>query len=197
MKTQQLHQVPCIDKMKFSPHTSKGQAVEKAKEGFTLTEVLATTAIICSLCSIAVPTYISQKTLSCQSYPESVIGQAMSQAQAHQDEYASLAEGWSDLDKIATIMTSSGPATGSDLSWIELPSCSYRLMGEREGNEYTFIATQSRAFIPLEEQDNNNEIDNLKNKYNVVGCVNVATGASDIRSGNGETAVETSSLTCG
>ena len=183
--------------MKFLSLAIKGQTLEKTKEGFTLTEVLATTTIICGLCSIAIPTYINQKTLSCQSYPESVIEQAMSQAQAHQDEYASLAEGWSDLDKIATIMTSSGPALGSDLSWIELPNCGYRLMGEREGNEYTFIAAQSGAFIPLEEQEDNNEIDNLRNKYNVVGCVNIATGASDIRSGNGETAVETSSLTCG
>jgi prepilin-type N-terminal cleavage/methylation domain-containing protein len=165
--------------------------------GFTLTEMLATTAIICSLCSIAIPTYINQKDLSCQSYPESVIGQAMSHAQAHQDEYLSLPEGWSDLDKVGTIMTSSGPASGGDLGWIELPKCNYRLMGERKGNEYTFIATQSGAFVEPEEQEDNKEVDQSRNKYNVVGCVNVATGASDIRSGNGETAVETSSLTCG
>jgi type IV pilus assembly protein PilA len=148
--------------MKFFSLAGKEQTFEKAKEGFTLTEVLATTTIICGLCSIAIPTYINQKTVSCQSYPESVIEQAMSQAQAHQDEYASLAQGWSDLDKIATIMTSSGPALGSDLSWIELPNCGYRLMGEREGNEYTFTAAQSGAFIPPEEQDNNNEIDEQK-----------------------------------
>ena len=165
--------------------------------GFSLTEILVASSLIGVFATISLPGYIGQKNLSCQSYPKSVIAQAMSHAQAHQDEYASQAEGWSDLDKIATIMTSSGPALGSDLSWIELPNCGYRLMGEREGNEYTFIAAQSGAFIPLEEQEDNNEIDNLRNKYNVVGCVNIATGASDIRSGNGETAVETTSLTCG
>ena len=164
---------------------------------FSLTEMLVTSSLIGMIASIAVPGYIGQKNSSCQNYPESIIEQAMSQAQAHQDEYASLAAGWSDLDKIATIMTKSGPAIGDDLSWIELPNCDYRLMGERDGNEYTFIAAQSGSFIPPEEQDNNNEINALKNKYNVVGCVNVATGASDIQSGTGETAVSTSSLSCG
>ena len=164
--------------------------------GFSLTEALVASSLVGILASIAIPGYIGQKNSSCQSYPESIISQAMSQAQAYNDEYASLAKSWNDLDKISTIMTSSGAARGEDLNWIKLPKCNYKLMGGLAGNEYTFIAAQSGAFIPPEEQEDNNEIDNLKNKYNVVGCVNVATGASDIRSGNGETAVSTSSLNC-
>merc|ERR1712226_500934 len=106
---------------------------------------------------VAIPTYLDQKTASCQGYPNSIIQQAMSQTQAYNNEYGDAAQSWGDLDKVATIMTSSGPATGGDLSWIELPNCDYRLMGERDGNEYTFIATQSGAFTSLEEQDNNNK----------------------------------------
>lgn len=160
--------------------------------GFSLTEMLVTSSLIGIITSIAVPGYIEHKNSSCQSYPESIIEQAMSQVQAYNDEYASAAESWNDLDKISTIMTHSGPAQGEKLSWIELPKCNYKLMGSQAGNEYTFIAVQSGAFTGSE----NNKIDNLKNKYNVVGCVNVATGASDIQRGNGEDEANTTSLRC-
>ena len=182
--------------MKDTRRTNRWHA-GKNQSGFTLTEMLTTVVILGGLSSIAIPTYLDHRTASCQSYPKSIISQAMSQAQAFNDEYATAAESWSDLDKIATIMTKTGPASGGDLSWIELPNCKYKLMGERKGNEYTFIATQSGAFIPPEEQEDNNEIDSTKNKYNIAGCINIATGASDIRSGNGKTAVSTSSLSCG
>ena len=183
--------------MKKLTKTGKINNRKHREAGFNITEMTVVVAILSALSGVAIPTYLDQKTASCQGYPNSIIQQAMSQTQAYNDEYGDAAQSWGDLDKVATIMTSSGPATGGDLSWIELPNCDYRLMGERDGNEYTFIAAQSGAFIPLEEQEDNNEIDNLRNKYNVVGCVNIATGASDIRSGNGETAVETTSLTCG
>ena len=183
--------------MKEITKTRKTNHRKRQESGFNITEMTVVVAILSALSGIAIPTYLDQKAASCQGYPNSIINQAMLHTQAYNDEYGDTAKSWGDLDKIATIMTSSGPATGDGLSWIELPNCDYRLMGEREGNEYTFIAAQSGSFIPPEEQEDNNEIDNTKNKYNVVGCVNVATGASDIQSGNGETAVSTSSLSCG
>ena len=164
----------------------------QAAPGFSLTEMLVTSSLIGLIASIAVPGYIGQKNASCQSYPESIIEQAMSQAQAYNDEYASAAKSWKDLDKISTIMTSSGPAQGETLNWIELPKCNYKLMGSQTGNEYTFIAVQSGAFTGKE----NDEIDSLKNNYNVVACINVATGASDIQRGNGEDEASTTSLRC-
>ena len=161
-----------------------------------LIETLTTVGVVGILSSIAVPAYIDQKERGCQAYPESVIATALTHSQAFKDEFGTHAEGWKDLDKIATIMTSTGPANENNFNWISLPSCNYSLMGAQAGNEYTFTATQQLAFIKPQEQVDGNEIDQSKNKYNVVGCINTETGASDIRRGDGDTAVNTSALNC-
>lgn len=178
---------------KTSPKRLKEGKVQN--EGFTLSEVLVTTAIIAGLSSIAIPTYVNQKKAACQRYPENAISQAMLQAQAYQDEYKVPAKGWSELNKIATLMTTSGPAEGSSFSPIDLPECGYTLSGSLTGSTYTFQATDKEAFSAETDQESY-PIDPLKNGYNVVGCLNTTTGASDIRSGNGTTAASTSNLAC-
>ena len=131
----------------------------------------------------------------------------MMQAQAHNDEFGTPAEGWSDLDKIATLMTSDGPATGGSFSAIELPTCDYQLWGKRDGNDYLFVATKKDVLgspvpiVPIKpEPDKNGDIitapENAGDEFNVVGCLNVATGASDIKGGNGSELAYVDDLTC-
>jgi type IV pilus assembly protein PilA len=163
--------------------------------GFSLPEILVTTAIVASLCTIAIPTYIDQKKASCQNYPEGVMTQAMIQAQAYKDEYASLANGWSDLDKIATLMTSSGPASGSSFNWIELPGCAYKLSGSLSESTYTFEAREYfEGSAPIPEGED--PVDPGTNTYNIIGCLNVETGASDIRKGNAKNPASVNSARC-
>ena len=101
-------------------HHGKGCA------GFSLPELVIAVSITGTLAAVATPIYVGQMKASCQRQAEATISQFLSQAQAFEDEYGSAPKSWADLDKIATIMTSSGPATGGDLSWIELPNCDYR-----------------------------------------------------------------------
>lgn len=122
----------------------------------------------------------------------------MSQLQAFNDEYGVAAESWEELNKIATLMTKDGVASSGDFEWIELPNCNYRLEVTKNGNLYTLAAAQNDAFsgAPKEETENVDEIVQEKNTFNVIGCLNVATGASDIRRGNGASAASNDELRC-
>ena len=179
-----------MNHIKRNKHHGRSQG-----DGFTLTEMLTTTAIITSLATIALPTYLGEKKASCQGYPESIINQAMTQVQAHNDEYGAGPSSWSDLNRIATLMTKSGPAAGDSLSWIELAQCGYKLKAIQNESIYTFIAAQTGAFIDDPQAEENN-LKAEDNTYNVIGCLNTLTGASDIKRGNGTTAAELSALSC-
>ena len=178
-----------------------------ATQGFSLTELLASISIIGILSAVALPSYTNQLSKRCQGDPKSVISQSMMQAQAYNDEFGSPAKGWSDLDKIATLMTSDGPATGGSFFPIELPTCEYKLWGKRDGNDYLFVATKKDVIgipvplVPIKpEPDDNGDIitaaENVGDEFNVVGCLNVATGASDIKGGNGSQLAYVDDLTC-
>ena len=175
--------------------------------GFSLTELLVAMSIVGILSSIALPSYTNQLSKRCQGDPKSVISQSMMQAQAYNDEFGTPAKGWSDLDKIATLMTSDGPATGGSFFPIELPTCDYQLWGKRDGNDYLFVATKKDVLgtpvplVPIKpEPDENGDIitapENVGDEFNVVGCLNVATGASDIKGGNGSELAYVDDLTC-
>ena len=180
-------------KMQFSAKRKSSKIKRISHQGFTLTEVLVATSIITSLCCIAIPTYIDQKKVSCQNQSESIMAQAMLQAQSFNDEYGAPATGWSDLNKISTLMTASGPAKGSSFNWIELPSCGYKLKGSKDETLYTFEATTKGATV---NPPNGEEANSENEQYNIVGCINVATGASDIRRGNMSKPTSTSDLKC-
>ena len=175
--------------------------------GFSLTELLASISIIGILSAVALPSYTNQLSKRCQGDPKSAISQSMMQAQAYNDEFGTPAKGWSDLDKIATLMTSDGPATGASFLPIELPTCDYKLWAKQEDNDYLFVATKKNVIgtsapdLPIKPEPNESgEIvaapDNAGDEFNVVGCLNVATGASDIKGGNGSALAYVDDLTC-
>ena len=176
-------------------------------DGFTLIEMLTTVSIVGILAAISLPNYFKQLSKGCQSTPESIINQVMMQAQAYNDEFGNPASGWSDLDKIATLMTADGPAIGSTFQPIPLQTCGYYLWGKQTGNDYLFVATNKNVIgipTPLApskpEEDENGDLviepSHSDDDFNVLGCLNVATGASDIKRGNGSTLAYVDDLTC-
>ena len=174
---------------------SKRERRNSAEQGLTLPEALITVVIVGILSSISLPAYFKQLTKSCQSAPEQAINQSMGAAQAYYDEYGLPASSWNELSQMSTIMTSSGPANANGLDWIDLPSCDYKLKADQQDNEYTFTATQKGAFTGT-NTDGQEEFDPTKNKYNVTGCINLNTGASQIKRGNGIEPINSSLLNC-
>lgn len=164
--------------------TTKSQP---SKDGFSLTEVLITVSIIGTLSAIAVPSYQNQYKRSCQIQSENTINALMATSQAYNDEFGTPATSWEDLDRIGTLMTKDGPATSSDFSAIPLAACNYWLEVSHNGNDYIFSAAR-KNLEPIEPS----QTDNL----NVYGCLNVATGASDIALGDGDQPASTGDLSC-
>ena len=187
--------------------TKHNQRIKPFANGFSLTELMTAVAVIGTLSAISIPSYISQISRGCQSEPESIINQVMMQAQAYNDEFGNPASGWSDLDKIATLMTKDGPALGTSFQPIPLQTCDYNLWGKQDGNDYLFAVTKKNVIgtpspiFPFEpEPDENGNIvmreSDAGDEFNVVACLNVATGASDIKRGNGSELAYVDDLTC-
>ena len=149
--------------------------------GFSLTEVLVTVSIIGILSSISLPSYMNQMRRTSQRETETIVSQVMIQTASHFDEYGLRAEGWDDLDDVTTVMTDTGTASGATFASITLPGANYTLEANRNANDYIFTATPT---------------DTNANGFNVLGCINVSTGASNIQTGDGTTAAVEADLTC-
>ena len=139
--------------------------------GFSITEVIAATAMTGILGSIALPSYIKAMHGSRPKEAITTIASLHATFGAFMDATGEKPASWDDLSSIATIMTDNGQAKGDFSQEILLPGSLYRLKIESGGdNLYTFNATRT---------------DNIAN-YDVKSCFNISNGASDIRSGNGE-----------
>ena len=151
-------------------------------QGFSLTEILVTVTIVGILSSIALPNYMNQMRSTRQREAETIVSQVMIQVAAHSDEYGVNAQGWDNLDDIAAVMTDTGTASGGTFSTITLPGGNYSLdVKGPAGNDYIITATPT---------------DTNSSSFNVLGCINVSTGASNIQAGDDTTAAAEADLTC-
>ena len=151
-------------------------------QGFSLTEILVTVTIVGILSSIALPNYFNQIRSTRQREAETIVSQVMIQVAAHSDEYGVNAQGWDNLDDIAAVMTDTGTASGGTFSTITLPGGNYSLdVKGPAGNDYIVTATPT---------------DTNSSTFNVLGCINVSTGASNIQAGDDTTAAVEADLTC-
>jgi len=79
-------------------------------------------------------------------------------------------------------MTDTGTASGGTFSTITLPGGNYSLdIKGPAGNDYIVTATPT---------------DTNSSTFNVLGCINVSTGASNIQAGDDTTAAVEADLTC-
>ena len=180
-------------------HTAKSNKSIQASpaSGFSLTEMIVAVAIAGAIGAVATPTYLNQSKANCQRAAEAQLSQILTTSQVFHDEYGEDPTGWSDLDKITTLMTTSGAALNPDFSAISLPSCNYTFSGNKQGDKFIFIAnppsTQGSKSIPTEGPD---EPINPNTGFNAAACINTSTGASDIRKGDASNGVNIENLNC-
>ena len=156
--------------------------------GFTLVEAMITVVIVGILSSIALPNYFSQVQRTKQNEAASTLAQLQTTVATYLDEFNLSPVDWADLNDIAVIMTNSGPAAagnGALTTQINLP-----------GNEYSVIRTNvANNYYEFTASSTNNNA----SEYNVIACVCLSTGASDLKKGTIDSAgeVESADLVCG
>jgi type II secretory pathway pseudopilin PulG len=178
----------------------KVSLMKKQKEkqnGFSTTELVVAAAITSSLAAIGTPAYLSQVNANCQRQAETITGQLMTQYQAYYDEYRDTPSGWSDLDKMTTIMSTVGPASGGNFSPISLGSCRNEFTGEKFNEYFIFTAYPSKEgqSQPVQDDTEAPELEYI-DALNVAGCINTSTGASAIKRGDGQKPASPSDLPC-
>ena len=142
--------------------------------GFTLSEVLITTAIVGILSSTALPNYLKQVNRSRQNEAAAVVSQVQTTIATYADEFGLLPTSWSDLNDINAVMTDNGPATQTNFDEITLAGGFYNTSIAQTGNLFTITATSSKA-----------------EKLNIITCLNLTNGASAINKGNTSSAATT------
>lgn len=164
---------------------------KKENAGFTLTELLATVSILGILTSISIPIFGNHITKTRQSEVERLLVQLQISTMAYIDEFMIPPTHWGDLSRMSTILTESGPIEkstrdakgGGELtSEIITASGKYKIKATT-GSNFVFEA------VSLQESHKD------ENLFNVIGCINTETGASDVIRGN-KTSADQGSLTC-
>ena len=134
--------------------------------GFSLTEVIMTTAIIGTLSSIAIPNYHNQLVKTQQSECVTVLSKVITATMGYYDEYGDPPQSWKDLNSMSAIMQSNGTSGDVDhFDPIKLSNGNYGMSASIDQNVYTFEC------IPEETRLSN---------YNAIGCLNTTSGASEI-----------------
>ena len=147
---------------------------KKLGGGFTLTEMLVTTALVGILSSVAIPNYLNQVNRSRQNEAAATISQIQTTIATYSDEFGLLPTSWNDLNDINAVMTDNGPATQSNFGEITLAGGFYKASISQTGNLFTVSGTNSKA-------------PNL----NRAACLNLTNGASAINKGNTSSAATT------
>ena len=134
--------------------------------GFTMIEVMITTAIVGILSSIALPNYINQVNRTRQNEAASTISQIQTTIASYADEFGVLPTSWSELNDTSAVMTDNGPAFSDNFDQITLAGGYYDVVISNNDNLFTITATR-------EDEPN----------LNVIACVNLTNGASGINQG--------------
>ena len=149
-------------------------SLPQALPGFTLTEVMITTAIVGILSSIALPNYLNQVNRSRQNEAASTISQIQTTIASYADEFGVLPESWAELNDTSAVMTDDGPANKDNFQAIKLAGGYYNVSIDNTDNLFTITATR-------DDEPN----------LNIIACVNLTNGASGINKGTNNSAAST------
>ena len=146
------------------------EASKSIKNGFSLPELLVAVAIVSITTSVAIPNYFGQLCRSGASETEAHIGSLQAIISAYTDETGVFPTTWDELSSIAAIMTNSGIASGALSTSITLPSEKYQV---------TIEGPEDATYEIVAERKDTCE------KRSVRACLDMSTGASDLKVGDG------------
>ena len=162
---------------------------EKIITGFTLVEVLITVAIVGILSSLALPNYFRQLQKTRQSEAVASMSQLQNTIVGYVDENGIHPNNWKELNETSAIMTPSGPTAQNNLGWLTMASSGCTTTNK---NCYKFKITRANDYYILEAKSMKKNSAN----YNVFACIDIKTGASDLRKGTSSKAAQKGDLQC-
>ncbi len=163
-----------------------------SNKGFTLPELLASTVIVGTLCSIALPNYLNQLNRTRQNEASSAITQLQNAIVAFADENGVYPTSWKDLNEVAAIMTPSGVTSQDDFK--KMPLASSGCEQKDQNNCYTVeaINTNQDSLYTLSAVP----VNTSRKNYNIIACLDLISGSSDFKKGSHSGAAEIANLNC-
>ncbi|MDA7432749.1 type II secretion system GspH family protein [Synechococcus sp. AH-601-N23] len=162
---------------------------KKISNGFTLPEVIITTAIVAILGSLALPNYLRQMQKTRQSEAVAAMSQLQTSIVGYVDENGIHPNNWKELNQTSSIMTPTGPTDQNNLGWLTMASSGCTATNK---NCYTFKITRDKDSYTLKAKPMNKN----SASYNVLACIDLKTGASDLRKGTASKAAQIDELKC-
>ena len=117
----------------------------RSNNGFTMTELLASIAIVGIASSVAIPSHIGQVEKSRQNEATATIAQIQTTIASYADEFGTLPTSWNELNSTSAIMTTDGPANQNDFEPIALASGHYEAEIINTDNRFTIVAIQPKT----------------------------------------------------
>ena len=164
---------------------SEATKKQHRKNGFSLTEVIVTTAIIGTISSIAYPKYIDSKTKAQCSEAQATMVSIPPIISSYIDATGETPSTWDDLTSIAAVMTNDGPASGDLNTPITLPRTNYELSVEGPTESTYSLTANCYVETPVNDTDVSQKPPGDEEKYKIRSCFNVSNGASDLTRGSG------------
>jgi type IV pilus assembly protein PilA len=160
------------------------------RNGFTLTELLVSVSIIGILGSVSIPQYFHQLHKTRQNEATAALSHIQTTIAAFVEEVGLLPQSWKDLNAISPLMTPTGAANKPNFSAITLASSG--CTANNQFNCYQVEAKEEEYIFTLHAKPLNADVKN----YNVLACLSLKTGASDIKKGNRKSEAKFDQLNC-
>ena len=180
----------------------------KASDGFSLSELLISVSIVGLLSSIAIPNYLNQIERSRQNEASATITQIQTTIATHADEFGSLPTSWAELNSTSAIMTTSGPATQTNLIPITLSGGNYKIGLDNNDNLFSIVGAKAEIQGDalencLKEINKKTTITDDKSSCQELGrlpifaCINLTNGASSLIKGSASEERKVTKPNCG
>ena len=164
--------------------------LHKECDAFSLVELMIAVAIVGILGAVALPQYLNQIQKTRQNEAAATVSQIQTTIAAFVEEMGQLPESWDDLNKITPLMTPEGPANQTNFAAINLASagCTESQLTEC----YQVDASELNQIFTLNAKSRNRDAAT----FNVMACLDLRTGATDLKKGSNQAAATADQLRC-